>query len=374
MAFIYQLNQPPHPAWDFLRQIADQYGLSQHGQHQPPSYQNATQQGNQGRDADQPRSTADQAEQSTAAPQQQEEPEASHSRSGARGGRGCHGGRGGRGPRSGFRGGCNWQRGRGRFGPGAHFRGGWGYPPWWRHGMPGGMPSGERGDSSAQDPFNVASFLENLGTHLGINLQDVLQNMGATPQTYNHDEVDFVPRADIFDVPTEYVVHVSLPGAHREDISVDYDAANSTLRLAGVVFRPEMDDTLRGYLIVSGRDSEVGVFEKQVRLGTSRAPANVDTENISAKLADGVLIVRLQKLPEQDETGRKVPVTHVEKDINEKEKEKESENEKTYDEMDIESHTECYTESGDSDDVRTSYSPHINDEEEEPDYITVDVD
>lgn len=206
------------------------------------------------------------------------------------------------------------------------------------------------------------SFLENINSHLGVNLQDIMKNMGATPETYNHDEVDFVPRADIFDAPTEYVVHVSLPGAEKKDISVDYDAANSTLRLAGVVFRPEIDESLGNWLVVSDRDREVGVFEKQVRLGTRNAPASVDTEKINAKMVTGVLVVKLPKLAQQEEAARKVPVTHVEKDTKGKDKASE--------EMDVESHTE----SGDGDGVHASRSPRVNDEDEEMDYITVDVD
>lgn len=34
---------------------------------------------------------------------------------------------------------------------------------------------------------------------------------------------EFSPAVDVFDTPTSYAVHVSLPGARREDIGVNYD-------------------------------------------------------------------------------------------------------------------------------------------------------
>lgn len=34
---------------------------------------------------------------------------------------------------------------------------------------------------------------------------------------------EFSPAVDVFDTPTSYAIHVSLPGARREDIGVNYD-------------------------------------------------------------------------------------------------------------------------------------------------------
>lgn len=110
-------------------------------------------------------------------------------------------------------------------------------------------------------------------------------------------QVDFTPRADVFDTPAEYVVQVSLPGAQKPDISVDYDAGESVLRLAGVVYRPGVTEELHNALVVDERRREVGVFERNIKLGTRGEPAQaVDQDQISAKLADGILVVRLPKV------------------------------------------------------------------------------
>jgi HSP20 family protein len=154
---------------------------------------------------------------------------------------------------------------------------------------------------------------------------------------------------------------VSLPGAHKEDISVDYDTASSTLRLAGVVYRPGIDESLNESLVVRGRDRDVGVFEREIVLGTTREPAYVDVDHISASLTDGVLIVVLPKLSDSEKPQKtKVPVTQVEKEGNE---------EALPEDMEVESETEA------GDGPATPPSPTARDEEdEERDYITVDVD
>jgi len=50
------------------------------------------------------------------------------------------------------------------------------------------------------------------------------------------------------------------------------------------------------HLVVDGRKRETGVFEKTIRLGTSKDPANVNVEGITAKMVDGVLVVRVPKV------------------------------------------------------------------------------
>ena len=129
---------------------------------------------------------------------------------------------------------------------------------------------------------------------------------GYQNQNENENEnIDFVPRADIFDTPTEYIVHVSLPGAQKPDISVDYDAEASALHLVGVVYRPGMTEELNNALAVEGRSREVGVFEREVKLGSRDQPANVDVDNISATLVDGILIVRVTKIQVDPENLRR---------------------------------------------------------------------
>jgi HSP20 family protein len=104
------------------------------------------------------------------------------------------------------------------------------------------------------------------------------------------------------------MIHLSLPGAKKEDLGVDWDGENSTLRIGGVVHRPGVDEPTLKLLAVDGRKSEVGVFEKKIHLGTRRDPANIDIAAITAKMTDGVLVVKVPKV-EVQHRKREVPIS-----------------------------------------------------------------
>ncbi|OQE46037.1 hypothetical protein PENCOP_c001G08624 [Penicillium coprophilum] len=165
-------------------------------------------------------------------------------------------------------------RGQGRHhkgGPGGHGR---------HH---GGPPFG--------GPFD---FLRQLGAGLGFPMN------GPTAEG-----VDFTPSVDVFDTHAKYIVHVSLPGAKKSDLSIDYDAGESVLHVAGVVYRPGVNENLHHALVMDERGPQVGVFEREVRLGSRAAPAFVIINDISAKLEDGVLNVTLPKIVQDAEVGKK---------------------------------------------------------------------
>lgn len=103
---------------------------------------------------------------------------------------------------------------------------------------------------------------------------------------------DFSPPADVFDTEENYIVHISLPGAKKEDIGVNWDADKSELSVAGVIYRPGDEDFLKTLAL---DERQVGVFERKVRLGSRASPAAVDEDGMSAKMEDGVLVVTIPK-------------------------------------------------------------------------------
>ncbi|KAF1994543.1 HSP20-like chaperone, partial [Amniculicola lignicola CBS 123094] len=107
----------------------------------------------------------------------------------------------------------------------------------------------------------------------------------------------FTPEADIFSTPESYIIHLSLPGAKKEDVGVNYDAEKSELSIAGVIYRPG-DEQLLQHLEGEG-ERKVGPFERKIRLGTRANPAQVDEEGITAKLEDGILKVEVPKEKER---------------------------------------------------------------------------
>ena len=105
-------------------------------------------------------------------------------------------------------------------------------------------------------------------------------------------EGTFSPPADVFDTEDSFVVHVSLPGAKKEDVGVNWDSDKSELTVAGVVYRPGSEEFLKTLAL---DERKVGHFERKVRLGSRASPAQVDTDGISARMEDGVLVVTIPK-------------------------------------------------------------------------------
>ena len=149
-------------------------------------------------------------------------------------------------------------------------RGGWGHRgrgPW---GPRGGFPMGGLG-----------------------GLANMFQDNWFGEETKKAGAEEFTPDVDVFDTPESFVIHVSLPGAKKEDVGVNWDADKSELSIAGVVYRPG-DEELLKHLAMDER--KVGAFEKKVRLGSRANPAQVDIDSISARMEDGVLRVDVPKL------------------------------------------------------------------------------
>lgn len=150
----------------------------------------------------------------------------------------------------------------------------------------------------------MGTFLNNLGERLGVDLTSAAEGLGLNVDRFRGPrsaESDFEPRADIFDAPAHYTIHLSLPGAKKSDVGVDWDGEHSVLRVAGVVHRPGVDEEMMAQLAVDGRKRETGVFEKSIRLGTQKDPASVDVHGITAKMVDGVLVVRVPKVEKKFE-------------------------------------------------------------------------
>lgn len=128
---------------------------------------------------------------------------------------------------------------------------------------------------------------------------------GAGNTNRSAEHADHTPEADIFDTESAYVVHVSLPGAKKEDVGVNWDAEKSELSVAGVIYRLGDEEFIKTLAV---DERKVGAFEKKIRLGTRANPASIDADGITAKLEDGVLRVEVPKLDSGYVEVRKVDI------------------------------------------------------------------
>jgi HSP20 family protein len=95
-------------------------------------------------------------------------------------------------------------------------------------------------------------------------------------------QVSWTPLADVTETDEAWLFEVDVPGLKRDDITVE--ATGNELVITGEYKEKERVGLLRR------RTRRVGRFEFRTTL-----PAEVDVEQISADLADGVLTVRVPK-------------------------------------------------------------------------------
>jgi HSP20 family protein len=166
-------------------------------------------------------------------------------------------------------------------------------------------------------PFDLSALLNNLSSHpfvQNIQAQAAEACQAATSgATGSSSSSNFSPPLDLFSTPSAYVLHLSIPGALKSDIGVDWDPERKVLRVAGVVHRPG-DEEFQTMLVQSER--RTGVFEREVRLPPKTWGAvdengredEVDAEGITAKMEDGVLIVTVPKVEKEWTEIRKVDI------------------------------------------------------------------
>lgn len=115
----------------------------------------------------------------------------------------------------------------------------------------------------------------------------------------DNEETDtFSPAVDTFSTPASYVLHVALPGAQKEDVGVNWDAEKGELNIAGVVYRAGDEKFIES---LKKKERRVGMFERSVKLPLEgEDKVEVDSDNISAKLEDGVLVITIGKVAKEE--------------------------------------------------------------------------
>jgi HSP20 family protein len=111
--------------------------------------------------------------------------------------------------------------------------------------------------------------------------------------------IGFIPEIDVKDEKNQYVVKVDVPGMSKEDINVSVE--NNTLIVSGEK-KEETREEKDGYVSV---ERSSGKFQREVYLGKV-----VEEDKIDAEYKDGVLTVKLPKMPqlEQAENKKKISI------------------------------------------------------------------
>ncbi|CAJ2501068.1 Uu.00g039210.m01.CDS01 [Anthostomella pinea] len=178
------------------------------------------------------------------------------------------------------------------FGPGAHRR--WGG----RCGRGGrGGRGGRHGPppSAYEGPFDFRPLMQAFSSHpFAQTLRNLTDQTRAGPseEQINQQEDTFVPPVDVFNTEKAYILHVSLPGAAKEDIGVNWDGEK--VNIAGVVYRPGDEEFLKS---LASSERKIGMFEKSIKLPPPGVDEKEDVDgfSITAKMDNGILVVTVPK-------------------------------------------------------------------------------
>jgi len=130
----------------------------------------------------------------------------------------------------------------------------------------------EEAETVRWDPFPDLNRLNQ-------QLQGYLERWNELPSVFGGA---FTPRADVEETDDAFVVEIELPGVKRDDVSLE--VAGRRLTVSGERKERERIGVLRR------RTRTVGQFHYEVVL-----PADVEEENVSASMDEGVLTVRVPK-------------------------------------------------------------------------------
>jgi len=106
-----------------------------------------------------------------------------------------------------------------------------------------------------------------------------------------------VPEVDVQETDNEIIVNAELPGVEEKDLDLRIDNGNLTLKGE----KEEKDENKEGDMYHTER--RYGSFMRTIPLN-----AEVDAENAEANFKNGVLNVKLPKIGEKEEEGKKIEV------------------------------------------------------------------
>lgn len=141
------------------------------------------------------------------------------------------------------------------------------------------------------------TYAEQAGAGAGAGAEAQRSGETSVPEDTGNEK-NFSPPIDVFSTEKQYILHVSLPGAKKEDVGVNWDEEKGVLNIAGVVYRHGDEEFLK---TLATSERKVGVFERTVKLppGGNEEKEEIDADGISAKLEDGVLVVTIPKVEKE---------------------------------------------------------------------------
>ncbi|KAI2466635.1 HSP20-like chaperone [Annulohypoxylon bovei var. microspora] len=191
-----------------------------------------------------------------------------------------------------------------------HGFGGFGGPQRGRGGRYGRRGGGRHGPPppSYNGPWDFRPVMHALAGHpFAAAFRDYMDQArdGLSGEHGEQQDNAFTPPVDVFNTEKAYILHVSLPGAKKEDISVNWDGEK--VNIAGVVYRPGDEEFIKS---LTSSERKIGMFERSIKLPPlgSNEKEDVDGVGITAKMENGILIVTVPKTEKEWTQVHKVDI------------------------------------------------------------------
>ena len=105
-------------------------------------------------------------------------------------------------------------------------------------------------------------------------------------------------RTDITETKNAYLVEAELPGFAKEDITIDVNSNQLTIRAK----REQLEETKDKYDKIIRKERHYGEFLRQFYVD------NIKEDDIKAKLEDGVLKIEIPKNISQESKGKQIEI------------------------------------------------------------------
>jgi HSP20 family protein len=130
-------------------------------------------------------------------------------------------------------------------------------------------------------------------------IQDAIQDMFsmANPTLFALGEYSWRPYTDIYETPEEILVIMDLAGVRRDEIHLEVS------RKAVKIYGKRDQKALLGTTRYRLAEIAYGYFERHLAL-----PAPIDGERVEATYKDGLLEIRMAKLPPESDLVKKVTI------------------------------------------------------------------
>jgi len=130
-------------------------------------------------------------------------------------------------------------------------------------------------------------FADDVGT-INADLQETLDEMFnmISPMSYQRRQRVWKPQVDVYETTDEFLILSELAGVNRENLRIEI--GRKTVKIYGIRREEVMSRNARYRLA----EIPYGYFERNLSL-----PSPIDRESVEATLTEGLLHIRLAKLP-----------------------------------------------------------------------------